>query len=558
MTEPPSPLPRTCFLTEPKQGSETSGRCSPRGRNTQEDNLNTVNYIQRSSSLQTHKPLPPVPLPRSKSYFEPPSESPGWSRSSHNEEGTGLKSENHPDTDRYQTLQPVRLPPPLPPPKNWKGPEAPLPGQNSTLRSGDVYDNLESNMTTSLKLSVGEKDKDGPHPSPLTTPSPLRPPPPPPSRLPPQRPPPPVGLYRSVSEQGHIPVYLEILPEETASDEVSKRKKIHSFYSKRPLPPLPRSASHSEPLYEEPGWNSSNQYVCKGDQSTGDNDPLMQWWSTVVEWEKMPLGYGLSEEEKTRVFTLTAYRVKMGLRVFDYLMSSRGETLKNYLIELSAIADHLDKIRSKSKIAAITGGTTGAIGGVAVVAGIALAPVTMCASLVVAAVGAGVVAAGGVTGASAAITDKVNNSLDRKKVEKILQDYDSEILDIERCLAFVAEGMERLRRRDVTSLQNVDQEAVKVAKLAEVAHTDTSPEKNTWQSSGILNGFASGMDFYFIEGDTKKLKKGTETKFVSKIRKLTEQLQEGLNNMIKIQQTLCSAANMVGVVSGEKKSLFII
>ena len=68
------------------------------------------------------------------------------------------------------------------------------------------------------------------------------------------------------------------------------------------------------------------------------------------------------------------------------------------------------QVSKGTKIAGITGGATSALGGVAAVAGVALAPFTLGASLLLTVAGAGVMAAGGITGASAAIAHKVNRN----------------------------------------------------------------------------------------------------------------------------------------------------
>ena len=83
---------------------------------------------------------------------------------------------------------------------------------------------------------------------------------------------------------------------------------------------------------------------------------------------------------------------------------------------LGVIADDISNFHRKAKIGNITGGTTAAVGGVAAIAGIALAPLTFGVSLIVTAVGVGVAAAGGITTATATISDNVNNRQDRKKV----------------------------------------------------------------------------------------------------------------------------------------------
>lgn len=67
----------------------------------------------------------------------------------------------------------------------------------------------------------------------------------------------------------------------------------------------------------------------------------------------------------------------------------------------------LFQVSKGTKIAGITGGATTVAGGVAAAAGVILSPFTLGASLALTAVGVGVAAAGGVTGASAAIANKV-------------------------------------------------------------------------------------------------------------------------------------------------------
>ncbi len=64
------------------------------------------------------------------------------------------------------------------------------------------------------------------------------------------------------------------------------------------------------------------------------------------------------------------------------------------MIDLHAIADGLDRFNKKTKIAQITGGSTSAVGGVATITGLILAPFTMGTSLIVTAVGLGVAMAG--------------------------------------------------------------------------------------------------------------------------------------------------------------------
>lgn len=108
--------------------------------------------------------------------------------------------------------------------------------------------------------------------------------------------------------------------------------------------------------------------------------------------------------------------MQRGLRVFNKVFTERAEVLWQYIVMLHTIADNISQFHQKAKITGITGGTTAAVGGVTAVAGLVLAPFTFGASLVMTAVGVGVATAGGITSASAAISDNVNNMHDRKKV----------------------------------------------------------------------------------------------------------------------------------------------
>lgn len=117
-----------------------------------------------------------------------------------------------------------------------------------------------------------------------------------------------------------------------------------------------------------------------------------------------------------RSFTILADKVHRGLRVFNKVFTERAEVLWQDIIKLHAIADDINEFHQKAKVAGITGGTTTAVGGVTAIAGLALAPFTFGASLVITAIGVGVATAGGITSASAAISDNVNNMQDQKKV----------------------------------------------------------------------------------------------------------------------------------------------
>ncbi|XP_059913975.1 papilin-like isoform X7 [Gadus macrocephalus] len=301
-----------------------------------------------------------------------------------------------------------------------------------------------------------------------------------------------------------------------------------------------------------------------------DVEGLMEWWSTVEQWEDMPKEDDMTEKEEAKAFALTAEKVQRGIRVFNKLFTERAESLWQHVLDLNAIADNLDRFNKKTKIAQITGGSTSALGGVATIAGLALAPVTFGTSLIITAVGLGVATAGGLTSAGAGISNQVNNSLDRKKVEKIVEDYQEKMADINKCMTFIKQGIENLRRfdllkmrkhaynRDFPALNNIYEdgamlgkailinanEIMRVVQIANVAgSTAARAVQIASMATGVLTGLFVGMDIYFVAKDSKELKKGAKSEFAAKIREVAVQLHEGLVELNGIRDELQSTTS---------------
>ncbi|XP_068196135.1 apolipoprotein L1 isoform X2 [Antennarius striatus] len=315
---------------------------------------------------------------------------------------------------------------------------------------------------------------------------------------------------------------------------------------------------------------------------------LMDWWNSVESWEDTPQDDDMTEKEEAKAFAVTAERVQKGIRVFNKLFSERAESLWQHVIDLNSIADGLDKFSKNTKIAQITGGSTSAIGGVATIAGLALAPVTFGTSLIVTAVGLGVATAGGLTSAGAGISNQVNNSMDRKKVEKIVQDYQEKMVDLNKCLKFIKQGIENLKKFDLIKMKkhayNRDfpvlsssfyedgamagkailinaNEIMRVVQIANVAgSTAARAVQIASMATGVLTGLFVGMDIYFVAKDSKELKKGAKSEFAAKIREVATQLHDGLVELNTIREELQSTtpegndgANETAALDGEKK-----
>lgn len=107
------------------------------------------------------------------------------------------------------------------------------------------------------------------------------------------------------------------------------------------------------------------------------------------------------------------------------------------VVELLAVADAADNFHKKTVTASIGGGVASVAGSITTITGLALAPFTFGSSLIVTAVGIGVATAGGLTSASANITDTMHSRTDRARVEQIILGYQEEIKDIRECLQFL-------------------------------------------------------------------------------------------------------------------------
>lgn len=228
--------------------------------------------------------------------------------------------------------------------------------------------------------------------------------------------------------------------------------------------------------------------------------------------------------------------LRKALRLYNLLMMKRGESLRHLLAEFSSISSSLDKMQKKSKTMGIAGGTTGAVGGVAAVVGIALAPVTMGTSLIATAVGAGMVASAGGMGAHTAKQAKKKN-VTRAAVVKLVGDYTLTIVDVEHCLDFILAVMSELRRHDLPRLQRagVQSGALQLAHLAQAVMSSSNrfPKASAsgMASDRLLRVFAKELDQYFTEKHGEKLKKSCKSRFSGRVRLLAENLQDELDHL---------------------------
>ncbi|XP_049427405.1 apolipoprotein L3-like isoform X3 [Epinephelus fuscoguttatus] len=294
-------------------------------------------------------------------------------------------------------------------------------------------------------------------------------------------------------------------------------------------PPLPRKSPKEQP-------ETAYEIVEVNSLSDRQNEP--------IPWNSLCKDLKLRGETETKIIQVKAEHLYKAIQHYIFLLSEHGDKLKEHTAELLCIADNLDKVSKGTKIAGITGGATTAAGSVAAVAGVILSPFTMGASLALTAVGVGAAVAGGVTGASAAIANKAKVDQGKKKVEKTFQEYKHLMMIIQDSLKFINEGMEQLKQHDLSVLSEARRGSMKVAKIVQLATTGGASaraiEANS-KASGLMEGFALGMDLYLSQGkNNQKQKKGLNSALAKKIRMLAVELNKGLDELKDLFSEHCS------------------
>ncbi|XP_034740678.1 apolipoprotein L3-like [Etheostoma cragini] len=290
-------------------------------------------------------------------------------------------------------------------------------------------------------------------------------------------------------------------------------------------PPLPRKTPKEQPH----------------DGHRMDDISFSNWKKGLKDWNTLCTDFKLRGENERTIIKVEAEQLYITIQRYLLLMSKYGENLKCHTVELLCIADNLDKVSKGTKIAGITGGATTAAGGVAAAAGVILAPVTMGLSLALTAVGVGVAAAGGVTGASAAIANKANVSQGKKKLEKTFQEYQGLMGNFQECLKFINEGLEQLKQHDLSVLIEARRDSERVAQMIQLASTGRASARAIEaysKASGLMEGFALAIN---LEGKNgQKQKRDFKSALGKKIRKLAEELNKGLDELKDLFSEHCS------------------
>ncbi|KAM9322855.1 uncharacterized protein KZ484_020930 isoform 2-T2 [Pholidichthys leucotaenia] len=359
---------------------------------------------------------------------------------------------------------------------------------------------------------------------------------------------------------------------------IKKKRRIVSFRLRRTFPKIPKPNLVSQDSEKMPAIEE--EIVELQDITPAQEvDELLEWFSSVLGWSEWNETSNFQEDEEETAMEQAADRVYMAARLFVHLFNHRGASLQKRIFELLALADAADEFHKKTVSAAVGGSVASVAGSLATITGLILAPFTFGASIIVTAVGIGVATAGSITSATANITDTVHSSMDRKKVEKMIQDYQDEIEDIRKCMEFVQEGMDTLQEWD---FEKYAQSAAKKALNRNIKHVmkeggragkalmiNTDKLINTVKvlgaaggvakaaraisvTTGVMSALFLALDIFFLAKESRELHKGAKTKFAAKIREVCTELQNGLLELNKVKTQLQKTMDGVEVEEYEE------
>ncbi|KAM3613453.1 uncharacterized protein V6R79_026336 [Siganus canaliculatus] len=244
---------------------------------------------------------------------------------------------------------------------------------------------------------------------------------------------------------------------------------------------------------------------------------------------------------------------------------STTEHLQDQLNKLKCVADDLERIHRGTTIGSLTGGVIGAVGGITSIVGIALAPFTLGASLVVAGIGAGVGLAGGLTAGASNIVKAINESSDRKAFKRIVKEFDEKINTLTLWLHEIDNSLQTIRQRASHNIEDKDVDSEEWAKVGTRALRNLSevgqlarvaaPGKIIAQipraarvvgaAGAVFSALFVAADVFFIAMDAKEIHNINQTgadgktrsevmKFVESIRTAAGELQQILDEFKSI------------------------
>ncbi|XP_075056624.1 apolipoprotein L3-like [Mixophyes fleayi] len=249
--------------------------------------------------------------------------------------------------------------------------------------------------------------------------------------------------------------------------------------------------------------------------------------------------------------------IMTSIEEFTVTWTSLMDIIEKCIAELLGIADEIDTFHKGATIASVTGSTFGIAGGVATIAGLALAPFTLGLSMVVSGVGIGVAVAGGVTGAAASIADTVNIKNKCQRADEIVAEFNRNLTIIQDMSNKIESKLEDLR--SVLANEQIIQQAGRIGgrgafvavELSRLIHLGKVSAAATQGAqllahgarvaravSGVFAAVFIVVDAAFVVKGATDLQEGAKTEAAAEIRKIAHELQETFESLKEQDKTL--------------------
>ncbi|XP_065417389.1 uncharacterized protein LOC135974288 [Chrysemys picta bellii] len=242
--------------------------------------------------------------------------------------------------------------------------------------------------------------------------------------------------------------------------------------------------------------------------------------------------------------------------VVQSLLRARDK-LQRHFPELRKTADDIDWVHKGATIANVTGGTVGIAGGITTIVGLCLAPVTFGASLIVSLTGLAVSTAGGLTSAAATTTDIVTSKVKKETVEKLLQECQTELDNIEKAIkllesygdiAFVF-AIPQIGSGAGRAVLNI----MKMVKAGQLLANVGRIAKFAGAATHVLTGVTLGLDIIFVAKDSVDLHNGAKTELAAKIREAVNEMEQVIGQVNEMEQVIHQVNEMYKALTADKQ-----
>lgn len=245
------------------------------------------------------------------------------------------------------------------------------------------------------------------------------------------------------------------------------------------------------------------------------------------------------------------------INIFCAFFPGDHQHLKGQIRHLDEITDQVETVHRKTTIGSLTGGVIGAAGGITSIVGLVLAPFTLGASLAVTAVGVGIAAAGGATGAASNIANMVRQKSLRKTIEDILTDFQDKInpvlISVNKINGRVAKMQEYSKVALLTHKAEAGMgvgrgaaglvQAVRLAKainIGRVAAQASRAVNVAGKLTTVLSGLMLILDVVFIAKDAKE---------IHEMKKLKKKAQKDGNQKLSVAEANKIKSNMLKFIN---------